>query len=124
MKKMYLTLYLFVPDPVLDLVPGGRYKVLRSTLYQWVGTRYSKVLCTWEQVQGTRKYLVPGSRYKVLESTLYLPTGIRYRKYLVPQVQGTVLDTALLYFNSTLTNDNFFDNVRIFSSFFSNLMKN
>ena len=30
---MYLTLYLFVPDLVLDLVPGGRYKVLRSTLH-------------------------------------------------------------------------------------------
>ena len=68
----------------LDLVPGGRYKVLRSTLYRG-------------QVQGTQKYLVLGNRYKVLESTLYLPTGIRYRMYLVPQVQGTVLDTALGY---------------------------
>ena len=75
-EKMYLTLYLFVPDPVLDLVPGGRYKVLRSTLYQWVGTRYSKVLCTWEQVQGTRKYLIPTNRYKVQE--VPCTSGTRY----------------------------------------------
>ena len=73
---MYLTLYLFVPDPVLDLVPGGRYKVLRSTLYQGVGTRYSKVLCTWEQVQGTRKYLLPTNQYKVQE--VPCTSGTRY----------------------------------------------
>ena len=66
-KKMYLTMYLFLPDPVQNLVPGGRYKVLRSTLYREVGTRYSKVPCTWEQVQGTRKYLIPTNRYKVQE---------------------------------------------------------
>ena len=50
---MYLTMYLFVPDLVQNLVPGGRYKVLRSTLYREVGTRYSKVPSTGEQVQGT-----------------------------------------------------------------------
>ena len=77
---MYLTLYLFVPDPVLDLVPGGRYKVLRSTLYQGVGTRYfkstlylgagtrySKVPCTYKPVQGTGSTLY--LRYKVLYLT-------------------------------------------------------
>ena len=58
-EKMYLTLYLFVPDQVLDLVPEERYKVLISTLYQGVlkstlylgaGTRYSKVPCTYQPV--------------------------------------------------------------------------
>ena len=77
---MYLTLYLFVPDPVLDLVPGrrykspqkylvpgGRYKVLKSTLYLGAGTRYSKVPCTYQPVQGTGSTLY--LRYKVLYLT-------------------------------------------------------
>ena len=64
---MYLTLYLFVPDPVLDLVPGRRYKVLRSTLYRGAGTRYSKVPCTYQQVQGRGSTLY--LRYKVLYLT-------------------------------------------------------
>ena len=73
---MYLNMYLFVPDPVQNLVPGGRYKVLRSTLYRGVGTKYSKVPCTGEQVQGTWKYLVPTNRYKVWK--VPCTSGTRY----------------------------------------------
>ena len=73
-------MYLFVPDPVLYLVSGGRYKVLRSTLYwggrykvnestlnRGSGTRYLKVPCTCSLVQGPESNLY--LRYKVLYLT-------------------------------------------------------
>ena len=65
-----------VQSPQKYLVPVGRYKVLKSTLYLGAGTRYSKVPCTGVQVQSTWKDLVPTNRYKVQE--VPCTSGTRY----------------------------------------------